>query len=181
MLKKLVGENKTVFTVAELDHLLGQKNKNSTRVVISRMVKRGELRRIYQGIYTYQSEYDPWELANKIKTPSYVSLENVLVKAGIIFQYYGKKIFSISDDTQTKWVGTQEFAYHKLKGEVLSNPAGIEFGRVIQASPERAICDRLYLTPGYYFDNLDRINKSKLLALAKIYNGRVYQEVKDLC
>ncbi|MBU0579397.1 hypothetical protein KKE34_02020 [Patescibacteria group bacterium] len=180
-LKKLVKTNKTVFTITDLQQLFDLDDKNYTRVVISRMVKKGELKRVYSGIYAYGAKYDYWELANRIKTPSYVSLESVLVKSGIIFQDYGQMIFSVSDNTVVKTISDREFHYQQIKNEILSNPIGVEFGQVMQASPERAICDRLYLTPGYYFDNLESINKSKLIDLAKIYNKRVYQEVENLC
>ena len=180
-LKKLVKTNKTVFSVVDLQQLFSLDDENYTRVVISRMVKKGELKRIYRGIYTYKTEYNYWELANKIKTPSYVSLESVLVEVGVVFQDYGQIIFSVSNNTVVKTAPERDFHYQQIKTEILSNPQGIEFGQVMQASPERAICDRLYLTPGYYFDNLESINKDKLIHLAKIYNKRVFQEVKNLC
>ena len=180
-LKKLVKTNKTVFSVVDLQQLFSLNDENYTRVVISRMVKKGELKRIYRGIYAYKAEYNYWELANKIKTPSYVSLESVLVEAGVVFQDYGQIIFSVSNNTVVKTAPERDFHYQQIKTEILSNPQGIEFGQVMQASPERAICDRLYLTPGYYFDNLESINKDKLIHLAKIYNKRVFQEVKNLC
>jgi hypothetical protein len=51
---------------------------------------------------------------------------------------------------------------------------------VMVASVERAICDRLYLSPGYVFDNLWWINAEKLLTIASIYNTRVQQDVVQL-
>jgi hypothetical protein len=48
------------------------------------------------------------------------------------------------------------------------------------ATPERAICDRLYLSPNYYFDNLENIDKEKLLEISQIYNKRVILEIKKL-
>lgn len=180
-LKKLVATKKTVFSVADLQQLFNLDDANYTRVVVSRMVKMGELKRVYRGIYSYRDEYNHWELANKIKTPSYVSLESVLVKFGVIFQDYGERIYSVSTNTVVKRTVGEEFFYQKLKADILSNPIGIEFGQGVYASPERAVCDRLYLTPGYFFDNLDSLDKNKLITIAEIYNKRVYQEVKELC
>jgi hypothetical protein len=40
------------------------------------------------------------------------------------------------------------------------------------ASIERAICDRLYLTPWYYFDNLRNISWTKVFEIAEIYQNK---------
>jgi len=48
------------------------------------------------------------------------------------------------------------------------------------ASAERAICDRLYLSPNYYFDNLEAIDKEKLQEISLIYNKRVILEINNL-
>jgi hypothetical protein len=48
------------------------------------------------------------------------------------------------------------------------------------ASAERAICDRLYLTSNYYFDNLENIDFEKLEEISQIYNKRVVKQVKKL-
>jgi len=49
------------------------------------------------------------------------------------------------------------------------------------ASAERALCDRVYLTPGYYFDNLRSINRDKVEEIASIYNNkRLLLEIKKL-
>jgi hypothetical protein len=73
------------------------------------------------------------------------------------------------------------FTYHKLKNELLSNPLGIiQTGKYAIATPERAVCDRLYLSPNYYFDNVEPLDKEKLLDIAKIYNQSVVLSVKKL-
>jgi hypothetical protein len=48
------------------------------------------------------------------------------------------------------------------------------------ASLERAICDRIYISPNYYFDNLSDVNWDKLEEIAQIYNKRVIKEIKLL-
>jgi len=49
------------------------------------------------------------------------------------------------------------------------------------ASIERAICDRIYLTPGYYFDNLRNVNWNVVEKIAKIYdNKRMLLDIKKL-
>jgi hypothetical protein len=48
------------------------------------------------------------------------------------------------------------------------------------ASPERALCDRIYLTPQYYFDNLSNLNIGLLSKLSSIYNKRTALEINHL-
>ena len=48
------------------------------------------------------------------------------------------------------------------------------------ASKERAICDRLYLSKNYYFDNLENVNLEKLEIISEIYNKRVILDIKKL-
>jgi hypothetical protein len=65
---------------------------------------------------------------------------------------------------------------------VLSNPLGIvSTGQAVVATAERAVCDRIYLSPQYYFDNLRGLDLKKLIAISKIYgNDRVEKEVEEL-
>ena len=49
--------------------------------------------------------------------------------------------------------------YRKIKNEILLNPLGIKNKNNVQiATPERAICDKLYLDGVEYFDNLRNID-----------------------
>jgi hypothetical protein len=48
------------------------------------------------------------------------------------------------------------------------------------ASKERAICDRIYFTKDYYFDNLNEVDFIKLEEISQIYNKRVKDEIKKL-
>ena len=72
--------------------------------------------------------------------------------------------------------------YKTIKPEISLDPTGINYrqGYAI-ASPERALCDRLYLTPNHYFDNLRSIDWEKLEEIATIYdNKRLLLDVKHL-
>ena len=53
-------------------------------------------------------------------------------------------------------------------------------GCYMMASRERAICDRLYLSPQYYLDSLDGVDLDKLAELSQIYNKRVIRTVQQL-
>ncbi|PIV09665.1 hypothetical protein COS31_04450 [Candidatus Roizmanbacteria bacterium CG02_land_8_20_14_3_00_36_15] len=179
MLKYLINTGKTVFSSEDLGKILEISNKNYLAVLLWRMVKRKELIRIRKGIYAYSLDYNNLELANKLKRPSYVSLEKVLFDNSIIFQDYSNKITSVSNNNYSERVGNTEYIYYKIKDEILFNPLGIlTMNKTRIASVERAICDTLYLSKNFYFDRLDDIDKEKLIEISKIYNKRVIAEIK---
>lgn len=182
IISDLIKTNKTVFTTVDLLKIGGFKNINYLYVLILRMIKRKELIRIRKGIYSYTSNYNQLELANKIKTPSYVSLERVLFDNSIIFQENSNKITSVSNNTYYLKLNDIEFSYNKIKDNILMNPLGVTTNNNVRiALPERAICDMLYIAKNYYFDNLKNVNKKLLLDISKIYNKRVNREVKQIC
>lgn len=173
---------KSVFSLEDLGKIWQIADKDYLKVVASRLFQRGALIRVRQGLYALRTAYDQMELANKLRAPSYVSLETILRKENIIFQEYGSTVFSVSDNTLSKKVSGQTFQYSKIKDSALFNPLGIvRVGGAIVATAERAVCDRVYLSPGYYFDNLRGLNREKLRRISKIYgNARVEQEIETL-
>jgi predicted transcriptional regulator of viral defense system len=180
-LKELVISSQTVFTLKDLGEIWKIENPAYLKVVLSRLNKRQEITRLQRGIYVISQNYDKFELANKLKAPSYVSLETVLQKENIVFQKYDQSIFSVSDNTLTKKVDGIKFEYSKIATEILSDPIGIEIqSGAFVASLERAVCDRIYLSPNYYFDNLRPINLQKMERISQIYNKRVQKEVKKI-
>ncbi len=180
-LGQLVKSKKTVFSTNDLAKLFLVKNRNYLKTVISRLCQRGDLMRIGRGFYALDRDFNSWELANKLKVPSYVSLETVLQKRGVIFQDYGQTVFSISDNSLRKKVAGWTFEYSKIKETVLANPLGVEReSGVWVATVERALCDRIYLTPGYYFDNLRGLNLELLSSLSQIYNKRTKKEILEI-
>jgi len=180
-LKKLLDSKQTIFTLKDLKKIWKIENPAYLRVVANRLNQRGEMIRLRRGVYVINKEYNVFELANKLKAPSYVSLETVLQKENIIFQNYGETVFSVSNNTVGKKAGEKKFQYAKIADEILSNPLGIEIknGAYI-AGPERAVCDRIYLSPGYYFDNLRPLRPAALRQISRIYNKRTREEIKKL-
>lgn len=176
----LLASKKTVFNYDDIKILLWIKNYNSIKSFFQRWVKQWIFQRLYKWIYSFKN-YNLYELAMKIKKNSYISFETVLKKEWIIFQDYGNTVFLSSNDTITKKVWDIKFKYLKIKDDILLNPLWIinKWSYMI-ATKERAICDRLYLSKNYYFDNIDWIDKDKLLNIANIYNKRVILEVKKI-
>jgi len=177
---KILDSWKTVFTKKDLEKILDFKTKTSLDKFLYREKKNGLLNNIFYWIYALKN-YDIFELATKIKKKSYISLETVLKKEAIVFQYYDE-IFLVSDDNLEKKVWNIQFKFHKIKDSVLLNQLWLEHRKnYIIASKERAICDKIYLSKNYYFDSLEGVDFEKLEEISKIYNNkRVILEVKKL-
>jgi predicted transcriptional regulator of viral defense system len=180
-LKPLINTKQTVFNVGDLRQIWQIEDKNYLKTIITRLFKAEKIIRIKRGVYAINKDYSEYELSSKIKSPSYISLETVLQKNGVIFQDYSKSIYNISNNTVKNKVQGTMFRYFKIKDDILFNPLGIEKNNFINiASTERAIADRVYLTPGYYFDNLRKVNVKKLKQISKIYNKRTQLEIRGI-
>ena len=173
LILQLYSRPESVFTVDEIAQLFPNISFKSLRDRLYYFTKIGKLKRPHQGIYA-KKEYNSFELANKIYKPSYISLETVLLKEGVIFQYY-ETIFLVSYLTRTIKVNSTDIQYRQIKAEVLTNLQGIEqkTGYFI-ASLERAFLDAVYIYKNYHFDNLGAINWDKIEDLKKIYKSQVF-------
>lgn len=175
----LLRSHNTVFTFKDIFLLWGDTDVNAVKTRVHYYVKKGELYPIRRGIYGKDKNYEKLELATKIFTPSYISFETVLGKAGITFQFYGK-IFIASYLAREIIADSQAYAYKKIKDKILTNPAGIEKRENYSiASPERAFLDVMYLYKNYYFDNLSPLNWDKVYEVLPIY-GVNYQMEKRI-
>ncbi len=140
---------------------------------MSYFAKSGSIRKLSRGVYA-KDQYNVLELVNKLYTPSYVSLETVLQKAGVTFQYY-ESVFAVSYISRTVEVGGHTIVYRRMKKDVFLNKQGIEEqGNVVIASPERAFLDAVFLYKDYHFDNLDSLNWDKIMELKDLYESRVF-------
>ena len=167
----LMRSKKTVFTFKDLILIWGESDVNFVKKKIHRYVKAGKMNSVRKGIYSKDESYDKYELATKIYTPSYVSMETVLGAAGITFQLYGQ-IFAVSYTTKEIECDGQKYSYNKIKDTILTNQAGIESRENYNiASPERAFLDVVYLHKDYHFDNLSPLNWGKVNEILPIYGG----------
>jgi hypothetical protein len=143
--------------------------------MLQRWKQQGLLISPYHGIYTLP-HYNTLALATKIKIPSYISFETVLSKYGYIFQDYSQTITLVSNNSLTKTIHNTTYIYHKLHDDILYNPLGIIHhpDHYDIATPERAICDQVYLTNNIEFSNIRQLNISLLEQLSSCYNQRTY-------
>jgi len=170
----------SVFSIKDIALLWGESDAGLVKTRIYRYVKTGKLYSIRKGIYAKDKNYNKSELAIKIYTPSYISFETVLGKAGVIFQYYSQ-ILVASYLTREITVDKQIYTYRKIKDSVLTNNAGIERkDNYSIATPERAFLDIVYLNKDYHFDNLSGLDWDKVFEILPIYsNKRMEKAVKN--
>lgn len=165
----------TVFTLKDVSLLFPEIPYNNLKERMFYFAKSGSIRKLSRGVYA-KDQFDVLELANKLYAPSYVSLETVLQKAGVTFQYY-ESIFAISYVSRTVEVGGYTITYRRIKKDVLMNKQGVEEqGNVVVASPERAFLDAVFLYKNYHFDNLDSLNWDKIMELKSLYKNHVFSK-----
>ncbi len=167
---------RTVFRLKDIALLMGETNFQSLNKTLNHYVQTGRLQNPRKGIYAKQN-FNPEELACTIYTPSYISLEYVLQKAGIVFQF-DSRITAVSYLSRSIEVTDQTYLFHKIKGEILVNTAGINRldNHINIASAERAFLDLLYLNKNYFFDNLNPLSKLLVDELVPIYQSKALSD-----
>jgi hypothetical protein len=179
-LEVILRSTKTIFSTKDAALLW---NENDNKIVTDRLkkyVNAGKLVRPYRGFYAKDQNYDRFELATRIYTPSYISFETVLTREGVNFQYYGN-IFVASYVNREINVADQKIKFVRTKDYVLSNTTGIDHkdGYAV-ATRERAFLDRLYVSKDYHFDNLRSLDWNKVMEILPIYNNkRLEKKVKE--
>jgi hypothetical protein len=163
---------KTVFRLRDIALLVGEKDFESLNKKMNYYVRTGKLLNPRKGIYA-KPNYSIEELACLLYTPTYISLEYVLQKEGVLFQF-DSRITSVSYLSRSIDVQDKTFIYRKIKGEIMANTKGIirQIDHVNIASSERAFLDLLYLNKTWYFDNLNPLNKAKVYELLPIYMSK---------
>ncbi len=171
MLYEILNDNRTVYTLPDIAMLVEESNFESINDKVNYYAKTNRLKRPRKGIYV-KGDYNPLELACRLYTPSYISLEYVLQKAGVIFQY-DSTITAVSYLSRKLTIDNNNYSYRKIKNEIMVDNAGIEHVDNINiATPERAFLDTLYLNSNYYFDNLRMLNKELVAKLLTIYGSK---------
>lgn len=168
--QEIYSSQRTVFGLRDIGILTNERNANNLKAKVNYYVSRKVIRAVRRGIYV-KEPYSVEELACRIYTPSYISLESVLQRSGVVFQY-SSVITAVSYLSRSIVVDENELAYRKIKNAVLVNNRGIvREGNVSMAIPERAFLDRLYLSKNYYFDNLGVLDWSTVEGLLDMYDS----------
>jgi hypothetical protein len=164
--------NNAVFTFKELSLIWNETDVELIKKRVYRYTKTGKLYTIRKGIYAKDKNYDKLELANKIFTPAYISLETVMSREGIVFQQYDQ-IFVISYLSREITCDGQTYVFRRMKDAILTNALKVEKkDNYYIASKERAFLDTIYLNKNYHFDNLSSINWDKCFEMLPIYDNK---------
>lgn len=139
-------------------------------------IKEGKIRNPRRGIYT-KATYDEKEMACSLFRPVYISLEYVLQRAGIVFQY-DETVTCVSYLNRVVEVDDKAYQFRIINPELWIGMEGIEqHDNIFIATPERAFLDMVYLSAGNcYFDNLHPLNKTKVKRLLPLYQSKVLLE-----
>ena len=171
LILSVFSDARSVFSLNDIAMLIGESDFKKLNERLNYYVRRGKLLRPRKGIYV-KPNYNPEELVCTLYTPSYISLEYVLQKAGVVFQY-DERITAVSYLSRSVEIEGRAYAYRKIKGEILVVTQGInQIGNVNIATPERAFLDLLYLNATYHFNNLNPLDKNLITKLLSIYNSK---------
>ncbi len=140
--------NYPVFSARELKTILfAEKN---ILVQVSFWLKKGYIKKVKKGLYVLTSaidRVDPIVLADRIYSPSYLSLEYALNYYGIIPDIPGTYTSVSTRKTENFNNKFGNYSYQKIKKELFTGYEIIQDGVLSYgiASPEKALFDYLYL------------------------------------
>lgn len=174
-------EKGNVFRFADIAMIVSEQDSASLSRKLNYYVKTGRLLNPRKGIYA-KPDYTPEELACAVYVPSYISLQYVLQRAGVIFQY-DTRITLVSYLNRIIDVGDKTFLFRKIKGTALVNTTGIERKgfHLNVATPERAFLEMLYLEKEFHFDNPGILRKELVYKILPVYQSKALTErVKNI-
>lgn len=178
-LKILMESGKTVFRSKDLQNLWQESPKN-TVVTAKRMVAKNLILKLAKGYYAICQDYNIYELANLIVSPSYVSFNSALLFWGACFQVSGT-MQSVALLNYEKKVGDKTYKYQAMKKDLFFYFEGLDSKNNISvASPERALLDSFYFGFAANVDDWEKINKTYLKKLAEKYPLTVQEKIKNL-
>jgi len=168
----LYSDTRTVFNIQEIAMLLDEPDAQKLKQRINYYVRIQKLKNPRRGIYT-KKNYSVEELACKVYKPSYISLEYVLQKSDVLFQY-DTRITSISYLSRSVSIDKTFYVYRKIKNDILYNSTGIIMNDdgISIATPERAFLDTLYLNKEYFFDTIKNLDKERIYSILPIFQSK---------
>lgn len=172
LLQTIFESSRTVFTVQSLMMMSGCDDSARLTKSLHYYAKKGSIRNPRRGIYT-KPKYDVQEMACSLFRPSYISLEYVLQRAGVVFQW-DSNITCVSYLSRTTEVGDNVFQYRKISPALWIGMEGIECqDNVAIATAERAFLDMVYISAGNcHFDNLHLLSAKRIGKLLPLYRSQ---------
>lgn len=173
--------SKTVFTLQSLMMLTECSDTKKLTKSLYYYAKNGKILNPRRGVYA-KLNYNEQEMACSLFRPSYISLEYVLSRAGVVFQW-DSTVTSVSYLSREVEVDGKSYRFRKINPEIWVGMEGIEQrGNMVVATPEKAFLDTVYLSAGNcYFDNLQPLSQKKVNEMLPFYNSPTLKErVKEI-
>ena len=176
ILEVILNSSRSVFNIQSLRIMTECKNSQKLTQSLHYYVKEGKICNPRRGIYT-KATYNEQEMACSLFRPAYISLEYVLQRAGVVFQY-DDAITCVSYLNRIVEIDDKIYRFRIINPELWIGMEGIEqHDNILIATPERAFLDMVYLSAGNcYFDNLHPLNKTKVKQLLPLYQSKVLTE-----
>jgi predicted transcriptional regulator of viral defense system len=175
-LKVLADSGKSVFSLENL-RFLWESKPETTKILAKRMVDKSLLIRIARGYFSMSENFNPYELANLIISPSYVSMQSALLYHGISFQL-SSIVTSVGLLNYTREAGGKTFRYYSMKESLFYQLDGVHYkGNLSMAAPERAIADCFYFGLLPSVDNREKINSFLLDKISSHYPKTVQRKI----
>lgn len=177
LIYKLLQSKQTVFSINEIALIGDFKETKNLKSQLNYYVKTNLLLNIRKGFYA-KHNFCIEEFACKLYTPSYLSLDYVLQKEGIVFQY-NTEITAVSYLSRIINIDFSNLKYRKIKHGVLLNTLGIikQENGVNIATAERAVLDSLYLNKSGNFYNDSVLDVDLMKKMLAIYKSKALEKL----
>lgn len=161
LIKTLFSLDKGYFTTADLQKITGLA-KNSLKVSVYRLVKKGILIKIKRGVFQLAfNQVDVKKIANQLYYPSYLSFESALSYYGILSQIPYAQTFATPKRSKKITLWETEVVYRQLSKELFFGYTFLD--GIYLAEPEKALLDQLYLVSrGLAILSLEELDLSKI-------------------
>jgi len=195
--KKLEENNYYIFSSGDILSFYPKEKKYNIKKMISRWKKQGWIcplkRGLYELVYPKDFTISDMYVANKLYSPSYVSLETALSNYSIIPEV-AMSVVSITTKPTRRFRNKHGFfLYRTVKPHAFTGYYIEKHGSfdVLIAEPEKALIDYLYFSTyrnkefspkGERLDKdvISSLNKKKLNKYAKLYNINLKEFYADL-
>lgn len=177
----LIKKQSKIFTPLDLQRVFGVSYETARKFIL-RYVKERFFIKLKRGLYSLET-YLPSELeiANRVYSPSYVSLEYAMMYYGIIPETVYNITSVTTKSTREFVINNISYVYSKIKKNAFRGylRKSIEGNIVLIAEPEKAFVDYLYfvdLGQKVVYDRIDvsKLSKNKLIEYAKLFKRRSF-------
>lgn len=188
----LIRKQSRIFTPLNIQRIFGVSYETARKFIL-RYIRKGHIIKLRKGLYSLKT-YLPseFEIANRVYSPSYVSLEYTLMYYGIISETTYSVTSVTTKPTREFIINNVTYSYSKIKKVAFTGylRKSMDENIVLIAEPEKAFVDYLYfvdLGKKVIYDRLDlnKLSKNKLKKYAKLFKRsslvKLVNKIYDQC